>query len=83
MSKGLFTALVFIGVNLFIIGIVVGINLYSLTYTAVPVSAQHLWYGTDLSTYLFWSHLLATVVGVIGLAIANAFLIFDIKKDYK
>lgn len=35
MSKGLSTALVFIGVNLFIIGIVTGINLYSLTYTAL------------------------------------------------
>lgn len=81
MSKKVFNALVFIGVNLLVLGIVAGMILYTLTYKAVPVSAQHLWYATDLQTYLFWDHLITTIFGALCLASVNTVLIIDLRKQ--
>ena len=81
MRRKTFEVLVFIGANLIIAAIVIAINLYTLTYTAVPVQSQHLWYATDLQTYIFWSHLFTTVIGVICMIAFDIFLIVEIVKD--
>ena len=66
--------------NLVIVVICVGIILYSLTYTSVPVNAQHLWYGTDLHTYLFWDHLFTTIGMFICMALITATVTLEYNK---
>lgn len=71
--------LLFLIVNLVILGITAGVILYTLTYTAVPVQSQHLWYGKDLQTYLFWDHLGITVIGVFAAGIFNTLLAIELR----
>ena len=81
MNKKMFNTLVFIGANLLVLGVVAGMILYTLMYTAIPVSAQHLWYATTLQNYLFWDHLITTIFGATILAGVNTFLILDLRKQ--
>jgi hypothetical protein len=83
MRRKTFEVLVFTGANLIIAAIVIAINLYTLTYTAVPVQSQHLWYATDLQTYIFWSHLFTTVIGGVCMIAFDIFLIVEKIKDSK
>ena len=79
MKERTFKALLFLGVNLLVLGITAGVILYTLTYTAVPVQSQHLWYGKDLQTYLFWDHLGITIIGVFALGIFNTLLAIELR----
>ena len=79
MKERLFKALLFLGLNLLVLGITAGFILYTLTYTSVPVNAQHLWYGKDLQTYLFWNHLSTTSIGVFVAGIFNVLLAIELR----
>ena len=80
MKERTFKALLFLGLNLLVLGITAGIILYTLTYTSVPVNAQHLWYGKDLQTYLFWNHLGCTIMGVFVDGIFNILLAIELRQ---
>lgn len=59
-----------IAVAIIILVVCCAVICYTLTYKSVPVSAQHLWYATDLHTYLLYTHFGMTIVGVLGASTA-------------
>ena len=79
MKERTFKVLLFLGLNLLVLGVTAGLILYTLTYTQVPVDAQHLWYGKDLQTYLFWDHLGCTAIGVFVAGIFNVLLAIELR----
>ena len=80
MKRNTAFALAFVFINVLTVAILIISNLYSLTYTAIPVSAQHLWYATDLSTYLFWTHAINTGIGLLIMLVCNAYLIINFRS---
>ena len=61
-------------VNIAIVAAIVGGILYTLTYKAVPVEAQHQFYGTNLHSYLVFEHAITTGIGILALVVVNIVL---------
>ena len=57
--------------SIFAIGLFVGLILFTLTYTKVPVEYQHLWFGDDLHTFLMCEHIADTVLMIVALVAGN------------
>ena len=64
------------------VALCVGI-LYTLTYTAVPLQAQHLWYAKDLHTYLTFQHASMTCALLFSYIFIFVYGIFDYRHTKK
>ena len=58
-------------VNFLVVALFAGVILFSLTYQAVPVEAQHQFYGTNLHNYLIFEHSVLTFSCVVVLIVGN------------
>ena len=87
MNKKLEKFLLYAIPNLFIILCCCGYILFTLTYTQVPVTYQHYWFGNNLHEFLVFEHALTTGIMLFGNLIATTCIAIktraEIKEDHK